>query len=118
MHRYNMAHRGAEAEVLPATQAATIPVVAFACTRWGSLLRGHRNWHGELPHAIDCYRYALRHPAVRLALTAPETMGELRENLAMLATAAVADAEQWDEWEEYDRLIYGDGMDSFETLYP
>ena len=118
MHRYNMAHRGAEAAVLPAAQAAAIPVVAFTCTRWGSLLRGHRNWDGAVPRAADCYRYALHHPAVRLALTAPETTGELRENRAVLATAATADAGQWAEWEEYGRLVYGDGTDSFETQYP
>ena len=60
----------------------------------------------------------LRHPAVRLALTAPATTGELLENRAVLATAATADAGQWAEWEEYGRLVYGDGTDSFETQYP
>ena len=60
----------------------------------------------------------LRHPAIRLALNAPETTGKLRENRAVLATAATADAGQWAEWEEYGRLVYGDGTDSFETQYP
>lgn len=118
MHRYNMAHRGAEAEVLPAARAADIPVVAFTCTRWGSLLEGHRDWTADVPCAADCYRYALHHPAVRMALTAPQSVGELRENLAVLELGAEDRAERLALWEEYGRLVYGDGNDSFETQYP
>ena len=73
MQRYNMAHRGVEEVVLPAAQAAGVPVVAFTCTRWGSLLEGHRDWSGPLPSAADCYAFALRNPAVGVALTAPAT---------------------------------------------
>jgi len=114
MHRYNMAHRGAEGKVLSAALAADIPVVAFTCTRWGSLLEGHRDWQGPVPKAGDCYRYALCHPAVRLALTAPQSAGQLRENLAVLEDSALAGQEK-DAWEEYGALIYGDGQDAFET---
>jgi aryl-alcohol dehydrogenase-like predicted oxidoreductase len=38
MHRFNMAHRKAAAEVFPAALEAQIPVVAFTATRWGTLL--------------------------------------------------------------------------------
>ncbi len=62
MHRYNMAHRGAEDRVLPAAVAFEIPVIAFTCTRWGSLLEGHPAWDGAAPSAGDCYRYAIEHP--------------------------------------------------------
>ena len=120
MHRYNMAHRGAEEKVLPAAHAADIPVVAFTCTRWGTLLKGHRAWDRDLPKpsAADCYRYALHHPAVHLALTGPKTVGNLLENIAVLELGAEDNPDQLALWEQYGQLIYGDGTDSFEMQYP
>jgi aryl-alcohol dehydrogenase-like predicted oxidoreductase len=117
MHRYNMAHRKSEDQVLPAALEAGVPVVAFTCTRWGSLLEGHREWKGEAPTAADCYRFALRHPAVRVALTAPETEEQLRENLAVLHRPALSQ-EEAAHWAEYGALVYGEGKDSFETEWP
>lgn len=117
MLRYNMAHRKAEDVVLPAAQQAEIPVVAFTCTRWGSLLKGDPNWHDEVPQAADCYRYALRHPAVRLALTAPQTPKQLEENLSVLESPQLGpEAEVL--WQKYGDLIYGKGQDVFDTQWP
>ena len=117
MHRYNMAHRGAEEQVLPAALNAEIPVVAFTCTRWGSLLTGHQDWDGPVPTAADCYQYVLHHPAVHIALTAPTTPAQLAENLI-----ALKDAEHLSQnlplWEAYGKLVYGDGTDAFETQWP
>ncbi|MDA0747394.1 MAG: aldo/keto reductase [bacterium] len=118
MHRYNMAHRGAEAEVLPAAMEAGVPVVAFTSTRWGSLLKGHAGWKRSVPSAADCYRYVLRHPGVRLALTAPGTEIQLRENLAVLQDEGEPDADVVAEWEAYGKLVYGDGTDAFEARWP
>jgi aryl-alcohol dehydrogenase-like predicted oxidoreductase len=117
MHRYNMAHRGAEAKVLPAAHRAALPVVAFTCTRWGSLLKGHPNWRGRVPTAADCYRYVLHHPAVHLALTAPTTRVQLEENLQVLQAAALS-VEEEKYWQEYGNIVYGDGQDTFETEWP
>ena len=111
MHRYNMAHRGAEEEVLPAAQKAGIPVVAFTSTRWGTLLKGHLDWDGEAPRAADCYRYVLRHPAVRMTLTSPETTAQLQQNLAALKEPDRMDPAEQKRWEEYGALIYRDGRD-------
>ena len=36
------------------------------------------------PTAVDCYRFALTHPAVHLVTTAPKTAEQMRENLATL----------------------------------
>ncbi|WP_392476843.1 aldo/keto reductase [Nostoc sp. C110] len=116
MHRYNMAHRQAEQNVLPAAQKASIPVVAFTCTRWGTLLKGHHNWHGKLPTAADCYRYTLNHPGVRLALTAPKTRQQLEENLAVLQAPQI-EAEEVAKWHSYGNLIYGNGQDAFDTQW-
>lgn len=120
MHRYNMAHRKAEKKVLPAAHCADIPVVAFTCTRWGTLLKGHRNWSRDLPkpRAADCYRYALHNPAVQLALTGPKTLEDLRQNLAVLDLGPEDNCAQLALWEEYGQLVYGDGTDSFEVQYP
>ncbi|MBI1923643.1 aldo/keto reductase [Candidatus Poribacteria bacterium] len=118
MHRYNMAHRGAEERVLPAALAAGIPVVAFTCTRWGSLLAGHPEWDGPAPSAADCYRYVLHHPAVHLALTAPTTVAQLKENLATLKTTPEHDKKQLSLWEAYGKLVYGDGSSAFDTQWP
>jgi predicted aldo/keto reductase-like oxidoreductase len=114
MHRYNMAHRKAEDKVLPAAVQARIPVIAFTCTRWGSLLTGHPNWQDRVPQAADCYRYALQHPAVQLALTAPQTLTQLEENLSVLQ-APVLSSQEEALWQEYGTLVYGNGQDAFET---
>lgn len=116
MHRYNMAHRKAEENVFPNAQKAGIPVVAFTCTRWGTLLKGHPNWQHKPPLAADCYRYVLRHRAVHLALTAPQNRQELEENLSVLHTPQLS-PEEVAHWQEYGDLIYGNGQDAFETRW-
>lgn len=118
MHRYNMAHRKSEEEVLPAAIGAGIPVVAFTCTRWGSLLEGHAGWPGQVPSAADCYRFVLRHPAVALALTAPATENQLRRNLTVLSDAGEPAPEEMSSWKAYGDLVYGEGGDAFETRWP
>ena len=117
MHRYNMAHRGAEEQVLPAALNAEVPVVAFTCTRWGSLLTGHQDWDGPVPTAADCYQYVLHHPAVHIALTAPTTPAQLAENLIALKSTEPS-AQSLPLWEAYGKLVYGDGTDAFETQWP
>ncbi|BAU66125.1 aldo/keto reductase family oxidoreductase [Stanieria sp. NIES-3757] len=114
MHRYNMAHRKAEEDVLPAAKSADIPVIAFTCTRWGSLLKGHQDWQGTIPTAADCYRYAIANSAVRMALTAPQTSTQLDENLQLLKNPELSEVEKF-LWQSYGDLIYGNGRDSFET---
>lgn len=116
MLRYNMAHRKAEEQVLPAAQAANIPVIAFTCTRWGTLLTGHPQWVEAIPGAADCYRYALHHSAVHVALTAPATRSQLEENLAVLHAVPLT-PEEIDRWQTYGDLIYGTGQDAFETQW-
>ena len=118
MHRYNMAHRKSEREVLPAAIDAAVPVVAFTCTRWGSLLEGHADWPGQTPTAADCYRFVLRHPAVRLALTAPATENQLRRNLTVLTEPREPPPEEMSTWKAFGDLVYGDGADAFETRWP
>lgn len=117
MHRYNMAHRGAEAAVLPAAQTAGQPIIAFTSTRWGTLLKSHPNWSADLPTAADCYRFVLSHPGVTVALTSPKTQANLKENLTALTSPALSSAELA-HWRTYGDLIYGQGQDAFETSWP
>ena len=116
MHRYNMAHRKAEENVLPSAPLAGIPVVAFTCTRWGTLLKGHPDWQEVPPTAADCYRYVLSHPAVHLALTAPQNLQQLQENLWVLQAPPLS-PDEIARWQKYGDLIYGNGQDSFETQW-
>ena len=117
MHRYNMAHRSAEETVLPAALRAGLPVMAFTCTRWGALLKGHPDWPAGAARATDCYRFCLQHPAIRLALTAPATKAQLEENLSVLQAAQLMPKEVA-AWQAYGDLIYGAGQDTFETKWP
>jgi aryl-alcohol dehydrogenase-like predicted oxidoreductase len=86
--RYNAAHRGAEEEVFPYLPTDDPPgVTTYTTTRWGSLLKS-KKIPAELkrPTAVDCYRFALTHPAVHLAMTGPKTSDQMRENLTVLET--------------------------------
>ena len=118
MHRYNMAHRKSEHEVLPAAIEAGVPVVAFTCTRWGSLLKGHADWPGQAPSAADCYRFVLQHPAVHLALTAPASETHLRQNLTVLTEPGEPGPDEMTAWKGYGDVVYGEGADAFETRWP
>ena len=112
----HIAHRKAEEQVLPAAHAVGLPVVAFTCTRWGSLLKGHPQWPTVAPTAVDCYRYALAHPAVQVALTAPATLSQLQKNLSTLNAPPLAKTEI-KHWQVYGDLVYGSGQDAFETQW-
>ncbi|MBX3411875.1 MAG: aldo/keto reductase [Pirellulales bacterium] len=86
MLRYNAAHRGAERDVFPTCDEQRASVVAFTGLRWGALLESTpQDPHDfALPTAAECYRFVLAHPAVDVALMAPDTRDELEENLALL----------------------------------
>ena len=116
MHRYNMAHVKAEQNVFPAAVRKNIPVIAFTCTRWGALLKGHPDWHDKTPIAADCYRYVLSNEAITMALTAPQTPTQLSENLEVLSCPQLTESEK-NHWRGYGDLIYGRGQDSFETQW-
>jgi predicted aldo/keto reductase-like oxidoreductase len=98
MIRYNAAHRGAEAEVFPVTDALGMPVVVYTCLRWGALLRSTpADPPGfVVPRAPMWYRFALQSPSVTVALMAPENRTELEEDLAVLDAAGPLSAEEYE----------------------
>src|SRR5207302_6869223 len=83
MIRYNAAHRGAERDVFPVTDALGLPVIAYTALRWGALLRATPDDPSgfKVPRAADCYRFVLQHPAVAVTLSAPRSRAELEEDL-------------------------------------
>jgi predicted aldo/keto reductase-like oxidoreductase len=82
MIRYNAAHRGAEAEVFPAAEAAGLPVIAYTALRWGGLLRPTPDDPPGFtpPPAPAWYRFALQNPCVTVALAAPHDRREMDED--------------------------------------
>jgi aryl-alcohol dehydrogenase-like predicted oxidoreductase len=105
MIRYNAAHRGAEREVFPVTDALGVPVIAYTAQRWGALLQptpydppGFR-----VPRAPDWYRFVLQSDSVSVTLSAPHTRRELDEDLEVLSATGPL------EPSEYDRLtVHGE----------
>jgi aryl-alcohol dehydrogenase-like predicted oxidoreductase len=79
MIRYNAAHRGAEREIFASFQGRRPGVIAYTATRWGRLLKPA----GDLGPmtAPECYRFALSHPAVDVALCGAATFEELCEDV-------------------------------------
>jgi predicted aldo/keto reductase-like oxidoreductase len=98
MTRHNAAHRGAEAELFPLTQARGVPVVAYTALRWGGLLQPTPDDPPGfvVPRAPAWYRFALQHPAVTVALTAPHDRAELDEDLTALDGPAALSAAEYE----------------------
>jgi predicted aldo/keto reductase-like oxidoreductase len=86
MIRYNAAHRGAEQEVFPQAQEFDVPLVAFTGLRWKALLCPTLDDPEDFtpPPAREWYRFVLAHPAISVALMAPNTRRELLENMELL----------------------------------
>jgi predicted aldo/keto reductase-like oxidoreductase len=86
MIRYNAAHRGAETEVFPFTDAVGVPVIVYTCLRWGALLRPTPDDPPgfAVPPAPAWYRFALQSQSVAVALAAPEDRAQLEEDLSVM----------------------------------
>ena len=119
MHRFNMAHRKAIDEVFPVAAQTQTPIVAFTATRWGTLLKARPDWSDEPPSAVDCYRYCLSNRSVHVVLTAPESVQQLDENLAVVNSPPMSDHER-EQWERYGDVVYSAGgtKDAFESRWP
>jgi predicted aldo/keto reductase-like oxidoreductase len=107
MVRYNAAHRGAETEVFPVTDALGLPVVVYTCLRWGALLRATPDDPPgfAVPPAPAWYRFALQSPSVTVALASPETREELDEDLTVLDAGGPLSAEEFERLAEQGRRV-------------
>ena len=108
MLRYNAVHRGAEEDVFPYLPAGRRPgILSYTSTRWGHLLDPAKMPPGEEPPpARDCYRFALSHPDVDVALCGPADRGQMQEAIAALDAGPLAP----DEMKRMQRIgdhVYG-----------
>ena len=97
MIRYNAAHRGAEREIFPVTDAIGMPVIAYTALRWGALLRPTPDDPPGLPRpdGPDWYRFVLQSPSVAVVLAAPASRAELGEDLGVLEAAGPLSASEY-----------------------
>ena len=93
MIRYNAAHRGAETEIFPVTDALKMPVIAYTALRWGALLRSTPDDPPDfqVPSAAGWYRFVLQSPSVAVVLAAPSNRRELAEDLHVLSSTGPLD---------------------------
>jgi predicted aldo/keto reductase-like oxidoreductase len=107
MIRYNAAHRGAETEVFPVTDALGLPVIAYTCLRWGALLRPTPDDPPGfvVPRAPAWYRFALQSPSVTVALMSPESRAELEEDLTVLNAPELLSPEEYERLAEHGRRV-------------
>jgi hypothetical protein len=89
MVRHSAAHRGGEAEVFPQALERGTGLLTFSNTCYGRLLQPRPGL--QPPTAADCYRYALAQPAVAACFSAPATLEQLEENLAVLRDPVLPD---------------------------
>lgn len=107
MIRYNAAHRGAERDIFPVTTARGVPVIVYTCLRWGALPRPTPDDPPNcvVPSAPAWYRFALQHPAVGVALMAPQNRAELDEDLSVLRYAEPLSAEEYARLAEHGQRV-------------
>jgi aryl-alcohol dehydrogenase-like predicted oxidoreductase len=107
MVRYNAAHRGAEREVFPVTDALGLPVIAYTALRWGGLLPPTPDDPPgfAVPPAPAWYRWVLQNPSVAVALMAPHDRAELEEDLAVLDAGGPLPADEYERLTGHGRRV-------------
>ena len=107
MIRYNAAHRGAEQDVFPTTNALGMPVVVYTCLRWGALLRPTPDDPAgfAVPPAPAWYRFALQSPSVAVALAAPYDRAELDEDLSLLEFPGTLTPDEYEALAAHGRRV-------------
>jgi aryl-alcohol dehydrogenase-like predicted oxidoreductase len=95
MIRYNAAHRGAEKDVFPVTDALHLPVIAYTALRWGALPQATPDDPPgfKAPAAQQWYRFVLHSPSVAVVLAAPNDRSELEQDLGVLDAEPLSVAE-------------------------
>ncbi len=109
MVRHSAAHRGAEQQIFPRAAQRGASLITFSNTCYGRLLQPRNGV--PPPSAADCYRYTLMQPGVRACLSAPATLAQLEENLAVLR-----DPELPEDRRDY-LLSFGERLYEEETVF-
>ena len=108
MFRYNAVHRGAESDVFPSVPVSPKPgIITYTTTRWGHLLDPKKMPPGETPPpASDCYRFALSHESVDVALCGPANEAQMEEALRALDRGPLR-ADEMERMQRIGDFIYG-----------
>jgi predicted aldo/keto reductase-like oxidoreductase len=108
MIRYNAAHRGAEREIFPVTDALGMPIIAYTALRWGALLRPTPDDPPgfTVRPAPSWYRFVLQCPSVAVALMAPDNRAELEEDLTVLDAPGPLSADEYERLAEHGRRVH------------
>lgn len=88
MARHSAGHRGAETAVFPFVPEGT-SLITFNNLCYGRLLQPVAGMAPPAP--ADCYRYTLGFPQVSACWSAPATLEQLQENLAVLRDPVLSD---------------------------
>lgn len=107
MIRYNAAHRGAEREIFPTTDALGAPVIAYTALRWGGLLRSTPDDPPNFvaPPAPTWYRWVLQNPSVAVALMAPHNGDQLDANLTILDSPGPLPVDEYERLADHGRRV-------------
>jgi aryl-alcohol dehydrogenase-like predicted oxidoreductase len=107
MIRYNAAHRGAETDIFPVTDARKMPVVAYTGLRWGALLRATPDDPPgfAVPPAPAWYRFVLQSASVTVVLMAPDDRAELDEDLSVLDSPGPLTPEEYEQLAAHGRRV-------------
>jgi aryl-alcohol dehydrogenase-like predicted oxidoreductase len=107
MLRYNAAHRGAETEVFPLTDALGMPLIAYTALRWGALLQPTLDDPPGFspPPAPSWYRFVLQSPSVAVALMAPNDRAELELDLTVLDAEGPLPASEFAQLAEHGQRV-------------
>ncbi len=107
MIRYNAAHRGAESEIFPVTDALGMPIIAYTALRWGALLRPTPDDPPGfvVPRAPSWYRFVLQSPSVTVALMAPHDRTELDLDLSVLEHGVPLSAGEYEQLAAHGRRV-------------
>ena len=107
MIRYNAAHRGAEREIFPVTEARRMPVVAYTALRWGALLKPTPDAPAgfRVPGAPAWYRFVLQSPAVAVVLAAPQSRAELVQDLEVLRASGPLEPSEYARLAEHGERV-------------
>ena len=97
MIRYNAAHRGAERDLFPVTDALGLPVIAYTALRWRALTQPTPSDLAGfvVPQAPAWYRFVLQSPSVTVTMAAPANRTELEEDLQVLQATGPLDSAEY-----------------------
>ncbi len=108
MTRHSAAHPGAEEAVLPLALSKGVGVLGFSALSYGRLLTRSIG-------APDAYRYSLSQPGISTCISAPRSLDEMRQNLAVIGDPQLS-VERQAELRAHGRVVRAESGDFAHTI--